>query len=85
MLVGLAKKHGLYLLSDEVYREYTYDGKKQVTLLSYMRALPKQAIVLDSMSKRYSLCGVRLGAIVSLNADIMAGVLRIIPGRLRSG
>ena len=85
MLVGLAKKHGFYLLSDEVYREYTYDGRKQITLLSYMRALPKQAIVLDSMSKRYSICGVRLGAIVSLNDEIMDGVLRIGQGRLSSG
>ena len=85
ILVALAKKHGLFLLSDEVYREYAYDGRKQVSLLSYMRQLPKQAIVLDSMSKRYNLCGVRLGAIVSLNADIMAGVLRMGQGRLSSG
>lgn len=85
MLVAIAKKHGLFLLSDEVYREYAYDGRKQVSLLSYMRELPKQAIVLDSMSKRYNLCGVRLGAIVSLNADVMAGVLRMGQGRLSSG
>lgn len=85
MLVAIAKKHGLFLLSDEVYREYAYDGRKQVSLLSYMRQLPKQAIVLDSMSKRYNLCGVRLGAIVSLNADVMAGVLRMGQGRLSSG
>ncbi len=84
-LVALAKKHGLFLLSDEVYREYAYDGRKQVSLLPYMKQLPKQAIVLDSMSKRYNLCGVRLGAIVSLNDDIMAGVLRIGQGRLSSG
>lgn len=84
-LVTLAKKYGLFLLSDEVYREYAYDGRKQVSLLSYMKQLPKQAIVLDSMSKRYNLCGVRLGAIVSLNPDIMAGVLRMGQGRLSSG
>ncbi len=85
LLVSLAKKYGLYILSDEVYREYTYDGRTQVSLLSYMESLPKQAIVLDSMSKRYSLCGVRLGALVSLNADIMAGVLRVAQGRLSAG
>jgi len=85
MLVALAKKHGLYVLSDEVYREYTYDGRIHVSLLSYMTSIPNQAIVLDSMSKRYSLCGVRLGALVSLNADIMAGVLRIVQGRLSAG
>ena len=85
MLVTLAKKYNLFLLSDEVYREFTYDGKKQVSLFEYMRKIPEQAIVLDSMSKRYSVCGIRLGALVSLNKDIMAGVLRIAQGRLSAG
>jgi aspartate aminotransferase len=85
MLVLLAKKHGLFLLSDEVYREYTYDGRTHVSLLSYMKSIPRQAIVLDSMSKRYSLCGARLGALVSLNAGIMTGVLRMAQGRLSAG
>lgn len=84
-LVGIAQKHGLFLLSDEVYREFTYDGKKHVSLLSYMRDIPEQAIVLDSMSKRYSLCGARLGALLSLNSQIMEGVLRIGQGRLSAG
>lgn len=85
MLVALAKKYGIYLLSDEVYREYTYDNRIHVSLFSYMNAIPNQAIVLDSMSKRYSLCGVRLGALVSLNAELMAGVLCIAQGRLSAG
>lgn len=85
MLVEIASEHGLFLLSDEVYREYTYDGKTQVSLLSYMERIPDQAIVLDSMSKRYSLCGARLGALVSLNQDLLSGVLRIAQGRLSSG
>ena len=84
-LVSLAKKHGLFLLSDEVYREYAYDGKMQVSLLSYMKQIPRQAIMLDSMSKRYSLCGLRLGVMVSLNEEVMAGVLRMAQGRLSSG
>ncbi len=84
-LVKLAKKYGLFLLSDEVYREYCYDGKKHISLFEYMQEIPEQAIVLDSMSKRYSLCGARVGALVSLNADIMAGVLRIAQGRLSAG
>lgn len=84
-LVTLAKEHGLFLLSDEVYREYCYDGKKQVSLFSYMKEMPDLAIVLDSMSKRYSLCGARLGVLVSLNSDIMDGVLRIAQGRLSAG
>jgi aspartate aminotransferase len=85
MLVSLAKKHTLFLLSDEVYREYAYDGKTQTSLLSYMQEIPSQAIVLDSMSKRYNLCGVRLGVLISLNPDVMAGVLRVAQGRLSSG
>lgn len=85
MLVSIAKKYRLFLLSDEVYREYAYDGRKQVSLLSYMKDIPTQAIILDSMSKRYSLCGIRLGALVSLNEEIMAGVLRIGQGRLSAG
>ncbi len=85
MLVSLAKNHKLFFLSDEVYREYAYDGRRQVSLLSYMKEIPSQAIVLDSMSKRYSLCGIRLGALISLNEEIMAGVLRIGQGRLSAG
>lgn len=85
MLVSIAKRHGLFLLSDEVYREFTYDGRKQVSLLSSMQEIPKLAILLDSMSKRYSLCGARLGTLISLNNDIMAGVLRVAQGRLSAG
>jgi aspartate aminotransferase len=85
MLVRVSKKYGLFLLSDEVYREYCYDGTKQISLFSHMREIPEYAIVLDSMSKRYSLCGVRLGSLVSLNKNIMEGVLRIGQGRLSSG
>jgi len=85
MLVAIAKEYGLYILSDEVYREFVYDGTTHVSLLSYMKELPDQAIILDSLSKRYSLCGARLGMLVSLNAKLMQGVLRIAQGRLSSG
>lgn len=85
MLVDIAKKNGLFLLSDEVYREFTYDNRHQASLLSYMQDLPNQAIVLDSLSKRYSVCGARIGVLISLNTDMMAGVLRIGQGRLSAG
>jgi aspartate aminotransferase len=85
MLVAIVKAHGLFLLSDEVYREFTYDGTKHVSLMSYMQDIPDQAVVLDSLSKRYSLCGARLGMLVSFNTDLMQGVLRIAQGRLSSG
>ena len=85
MLVDVAKKHNLFLISDEVYREYVFDGKKHISLLSYFKKIPRQAILVDSLSKRYSLCGARLGIISSLNEEIMSGVLRIAQGRLSAG
>jgi len=85
MLVEIVKEYGLFLLSDEVYREFVYDGMRHVSLFDYMQDIPSQAIVLDSLSKRYSLCGARLGMLVSLNTDLMQGVLRIGQGRLSSG
>lgn len=85
MLVAVVREHNLFLLTDEVYREYTYDGREQTSLLSYMQQIPDQAIMLDSMSKRYNLCGARLGMLVSLNAEVMSGVLRVAQGRLSSG
>jgi len=85
MLVKIAQKHGLFLIADEVYRDFVYDGKKHVSLLAYMKKCPDQIIVLDSMSKRYSLCGARLGMLLSLNSDLMAGILRIAQSRLSAG
>lgn len=85
MLFAIAKKHNLFLISDEVYREFVYDGKKHVSILGYMKRLPEKTILLDSMSKRYSLCGARLGMLASLNREVMAGALRIAQGRLSSG
>ena len=85
MLVKIAQKHGLFLIADEVYRDFVYDGNKHVSLLDYIEKMPNQIIVLDSMSKRYSLCGARLGMLISLNADLMAGILRIAQSRLSAG
>jgi len=84
-LVKIAQKHGLFLIADEVYRDFVYDNQKHISLLDYIKQLPKQIIVIDSLSKRYSLCGARLGMIVSLNQKIMDGVLRIAQGRLSAG
>lgn len=85
MLVAVAQERDLFILSDEVYREYCYTGTTHTSLLAYMETLPDRIIILDSMSKRYSLCGARLGCLVSLNPDIMSGVLHIAQGRLSSG
>lgn len=85
MLISIAKKHNLFLLSDEVYREFTYDGKKHYSILDVMEKIPDKAILLDSLSKRYSLCGARLGVVISLNPEIINGVSRIAQGRLSAG
>lgn len=85
MLVGIAKKYNLYLISDEVYREFIYDGRKHISLLDYATEIPHQIIILDSMSKRTSLCGARIGMFVSLNKEIMSGVLHYAMARLSAG
>lgn len=85
ILVEIAERKNLFLISDEVYREFVYDGKKHVSILDYMKRIPEKAVLLDSLSKRYSLCGARLGMMVSLNEDLMSGVLRVAQGRLSSG
>lgn len=85
-LVVIAKKHNLFLLADEVYREYTFDAKTPaISLLDYIKDMPEQAIVLDSLSKRYSLCGARLGNLITLNSELMTGLHKIAQSRLSGG
>jgi len=78
---NLCKKHGLFLLSDEVYREFVYDGKRQVSALS-LPDISDQVIVMDSISKRFSACGARIGCIISHNKTIMDRVLKFAQARL---
>lgn len=85
MLVSICIKNNLFLISDEVYREFVYDGKKHISILEFMKKYPDKIILLDSLSKRYSLCGARLGMFISLNKDLTDGVLRMAQGRLSSG
>lgn len=81
-LLSICKKHNLYLLVDEAYREFVYDGKKLFSVLSYK---DKNIIVFDSFSKRYSLCGLRLGMLVSYNKEIISSILKYAQIRLASG
>lgn len=81
-LVDLAKKHNLFLLSDEVYREFVYQGR-HFSVLEFKK-IRKQAILLDSLSKRLSLCGARLGCFVSYNQDLVGQVLKFAQARLSS-
>lgn len=81
MLVSIARERGLFLISDEVYREFAYDGRKPVSLLTFPEVADR-AVVVDSISKRYSACGARIGSFLTRNRDVMAGALRYAQARL---
>lgn len=81
MLASIAKDRGLYLVADEVYREFVYDGPVSRSILT-LPGLDQLAIVVDSVSKRYSLCGARIGNIVSRNRAFLDAVLRFGQARL---
>ncbi|QAR30484.1 pyridoxal phosphate-dependent aminotransferase [Ornithobacterium rhinotracheale] len=79
-LKNLALKHDLFIISDEVYREFSYE--KEHTSILHFPELAQNAIMIDSESKRFSMCGIRLGAIVSKNKDFLASVLKYGQARL---
>jgi aspartate aminotransferase len=76
-----AKKHDLYLIADEVYKEFTYDGKIHFSVLQ-LAGLEDRVIVVDSISKRYSACGARIGAVISRNEEVMKGITKFAQARL---
>lgn len=80
-LRDLVKKHDLFLLSDEVYREFCYDGKEYVSVM-HLSGIENNVILLDSISKRYSACGARIGALISKNKEVMAAALKFAQARL---
>jgi aspartate aminotransferase len=80
-LANLVIKHDLFLIADEVYREFAYDGKKHHSILREP-GLDHHAVVVDSVSKRYSMCGARIGCIVSRNKELMQTALKFAQARL---
>lgn len=80
-LRDIVKKHDLYLFADEVYREFCYDGKEHHSLLN-LEGIEDNVIVVDSVSKRYSMCGVRIGAMISRNKEVMKAALKLAQARL---
>ncbi|MAN26284.1 MULTISPECIES: pyridoxal phosphate-dependent aminotransferase [Mesonia] len=80
-LAALAKKHDLFLVADEVYREFAYEGKKHYSVLS-QEGIEENAIMIDSVSKRYSMCGARIGCVVSKNKEFMATAMKFAQARL---
>lgn len=81
MLADIVRDRGLFLIADEVYREFTYDGRKHVSIME-MEGLEEHAVMVDSISKRFSACGYRIGCIASRNDKLMAAALKFAQARL---
>ncbi|HET6243056.1 MAG: pyridoxal phosphate-dependent aminotransferase [Bacteroidetes bacterium] len=80
-LRDLVKKHDLYLFADEVYREFCYDGHVHHSAMN-LKGIENNVILIDSISKRYSLCGARVGALISRNKEVMATAMKFAQARL---
>ena len=80
-LKDLVKKYDLYLMSDEVYREFCYDGNTHFSAMN-LKGIEDNVILLDSVSKRYSACGVRIGCIISKNKEVMKTAMKFAQARL---
>lgn len=80
-LAGLIKKYDLYLFSDEVYREFCYDGNEHFSAMS-LKGIEQNVIMMDSVSKRYSMCGVRVGCMISKNKEVMCTAMKFAQARL---
>ena len=80
-LAVLVKKHDLFLIADEVYREFAYDGLKHHSVMS-QRDIDEHTIMIDSVSKRYSMCGARIGCLVSRNKEVIATAMKFAQARL---
>ena len=80
-LKRIVLKHDLFLIADEVYREFTYDGLEHTSIMS-LKGLEQHAIIIDSVSKRYSMCGARIGCIVSKNDTFIKTTLKFAQARL---
>ena len=80
-LRDIVKKYDLYLIADEVYREFTYDGTQHFSSM-HLKGIENNVILIDSVSKRYSACGVRIGWVVSKNKELMSAALKFAQARL---
>jgi len=80
-LSKIIKKHDLYLYADEVYREFCYDGHTHFSAM-HLKGLEEHVILMDSVSKRYSMCGVRIGAMVTKNKEVLAAAMKFAQARL---
>lgn len=81
LIADIAKEHDLFLIADEVYREFVYNGEITVSMASF-EDVKENVILIDSISKRFSACGARIGALISRNKEFMAQAMKMCQGRL---
>jgi aspartate aminotransferase len=82
MIADIAKKHNLFLICDEVYREFCYDDKFGVPTMAHFRDIDENLVIIDSVSKRFSATGSRVGVVVSRNQELMTHALKLCQSRL---
>ena len=82
MIADIAKKHDLFLISDEVYREFCYDDKFGVPTMGRFTDIDDNLVIVDSVSKRFSACGARVGCVVTKNKELQAALLKFCQSRL---
>lgn len=82
MLVDLARQHNLFIIGDEAYREFVYGGEPLQSFGEFVDAAPDNIIVVDTVSKRFSACGARIGCIISKNKELMGHAMKIAQCRL---
>jgi aspartate aminotransferase len=80
-LRDIVKKHNLFLFADEVYREFVYDGRQYYSTF-YLEGIEEHLVMVDSVSKRYSMCGARVGALVTRNKEVYATAMKFAQARL---
>ena len=82
MIADIAKENDLYLICDEVYREFCYDDKYGVPCMGRFRDIDDHLVIIDSVSKRFSACGARVGCVITKNKDLQQAVLKFCQSRL---
>lgn len=82
MIADVAKEHDLYLLSDEVYREFSYKDSEKIPCMGHFTDISENLVIIDSVSKRFSSCGARIGCVITKNKDLQNAVLKLCQSRL---